>query len=44
MECCFGQKKKNKPPAKEYQPYEPTNISRVRTVEPNDVNSINEDI
>lgn len=44
MECCFGQRKKNKPPTKDYEPYEPTSISRVRTVEPNDVTSINENI
>lgn len=42
MECCFAAKKKNKPPSKEYQPYEPNTISRVKEVEPNDVNSINE--
>jgi hypothetical protein len=44
MECCFAPRKKNKPPTKEYEPYEPTNISRIKTVEPNDVTSINENI
>lgn len=44
MECCFAPKKKNRPPSKEYQPYEPNNISRIKTVEPNDVNAINEEI
>ena len=45
MECCFSApKKKNRPPSKEYEPYEPTNVSRVRVLVPNDTNSINDDI
>jgi hypothetical protein len=45
MECCFAPKRKNRPPtAKEYQPYEPTGLSRVKVLVPNDTQSINEDI
>ena len=45
MECCFAPKRKNKPPtAREYEPYEPTKISRAKVLIPNDTDSINEEI
>lgn len=44
MECCMAPRKKNKPPAKEYQPYESGNIQVLREREENDMLAINSEI
>ena len=44
MECCFAPKRKNKAPARNYEAFEPNNISQIRSVELNNTRQINEDI
>lgn len=44
MECCMAPKRKNKAPAKEYQPYESGNITVLREKDSNDMLAINSDI
>lgn len=44
MECCLAPRRKNKPPAKEYQPYESGNITVLREKDDNDMLAINSEI
>lgn len=44
MECCLAPKRKNKPPAKEYQPYNSGDIQVVKEKERNDMLAINEEL
>jgi hypothetical protein len=37
MECCLASKRKNRPPAKEYEPYSSGNIQILREKEVNDI-------
>lgn len=41
MECCFGAKKKNRPPTKDYQPYESGDITVFKDRESNDIHANN---
>ena len=44
MECCFAVRKKNKPPVKEYQPYDSSKIQVMVEKEDNDIVAINSEI
>jgi hypothetical protein len=44
MECCFAPKRKNKAPVRNYEAFEPNNISQIRKVELNNIQQINEEI
>lgn len=44
MECCLAPRRKNKPPTKEYQPYESGAIPVTREKEENDMLAINSEI
>ena len=44
MECCLPPKRKNRPPAKEYQPYNSGDIQVVKEKERNDMLAINEEL
>jgi acyl CoA:acetate/3-ketoacid CoA transferase alpha subunit len=44
MECCFAVRKKNKPPVKEYQPYDSSKIQVMVEKEENDIVAINSEI
>ena len=44
MECCFGPRRKNKPPTKEYKPYQGEAVMVETPTSPNDIFAINQSI